>query len=289
MNKEIEFLNIISNTLADSAYLGDDCAYLKEYDLALSKDCLVEDVHFNCLMSPFEVGKKALLANVSDILCFGAKPKYALVGLGGKLDENFVKEFYKGLNEISQRYNIKIIGGDLFRADKITISITIVGDCRNRKISSRKNAKIDYVVAVAGEFGSSAQGFYDLKNGIKENYFTLLHKTPKLQEKIARDVSKKTEFCYAMMDSSDGLCDCLYRISKRSNIGIEIEYDKIPKKTLNKDFVLFGGEDYSLVVCLHRNDFKKIKGLIEIGKCIDKKGVFLDGKELKYGGFEHFE
>ena len=61
MSKELKFLDIISKTLDNSSYLGDDCAYLDEYNLAISSDSLIEDVHF-CLsfMTPYEIAKKAI-------------------------------------------------------------------------------------------------------------------------------------------------------------------------------------------------------------------------------------
>ena len=42
MKKEELFLNIISNTLKNSEFLGDDCAYLPEFNLVVSSDALVD-------------------------------------------------------------------------------------------------------------------------------------------------------------------------------------------------------------------------------------------------------
>ena len=65
MNKEFEFLEIISNTLSDSSYLGDDCAYLNDYQLAISSDSLIEDVHFSLeYMNAYEIAQKAFLVNI---------------------------------------------------------------------------------------------------------------------------------------------------------------------------------------------------------------------------------
>lgn len=290
MNKEFEFLNIISNSLDNSSYLGDDCAYLDEYKLAVSSDSLIEDIHFSMsFMKPYEIAQKALLANISDILASGATPKYATINLSGKLNKDFIKEFYKGINNTAKEFNLKIIGGDLTSSNKITISITIFGDYKNRKTSSRKNAKKDYIVALAGEFGSSAQGLYDLQNGLKDNYFISCHKKPKLYPEISSQIALNATKPYAMMDSSDGLIDCLYQISSKSNVRIDIEYEKIPKKTLNKDFVLSGGEDYSLIVCLDKEDFNKINGLTKIGTCSIGSGVYIDKQKIEYKGYNHFD
>ncbi len=290
MNLEFKLLDIIKNSLSDSTLIGDDCAYLKKYKLALSQDSLIEDVHFSLsYMSPYEIAKKALLVNISDILASGAVPEYASISLGGKLTCEFVEDFYCGIDEIAKKFKIKITGGDLVKSEKINISVAILGNCKKRRPSSRANAKEGYIVATAGEFGSSAQGLEDLRKGIKNNKFVKLHKEPKLYKNIALQISEKTKYPYAMMDSSDGLIDALCQISDKSSLRIDFQYDKIKKTTKNKDYVLYGGEDYSLVVCLSQKDFKKIKGLNQIGICSFGKGVYMDNKKMEHRGFEHFE
>ena len=288
MNKEQEFLKIISTALDDNNYLGNDCAYLDEYKIAVSKDILIEDVHFSLsLMTPAEIARKALVVNISDILVSGAIPKYALVALGGMLDEKFIKEFYKSINSTANEFNIKIIGGDLAKSDKLTVSVTILGDYRDRKISSRYSAKNNYIVAVYGEFGSSAKGLEDLKEK-KDNYFTAFHKNPPLYPNLTSQISKNTEFPYAMMDSSDGLLDCLNQISEKSNVKIEIDYKKIPTKINDKNLILNGGEDYGIVICMNKKDFTKFPKLIKIGICKNGNGVYINGKKTEFSGFLHF-
>ena len=290
MNKELKFLKIISNKLSDSSYLGDDCAYLDEYKLAISSDSLIEDVHFSLqFMNTYEIAKKALLVNISDILASGAKPICATINLSGQLDEEFIEEFYDGINSIANVYDIKIIGGDLTKSDKLVISITVFGSYNDRNVSSRKNASSDYIVAVAGEFGSSAQGLEDLINGVSDNYFINYHKAPKLYPEVSAKIATKVKKPYVMMDSSDGLIDCLAQISQKSNVRIDIDYNKIPSKTKNKDFILFGGEDYSLVVCLGKKDFEKIDGLVQIGICSKGTGVYIDKQKIEYKGYNHFD
>lgn len=290
MNKEFEFLNIINKTLDDSSYLGNDCAYLDEYKLAISCDILIEDVHFKRrYMRASEIAKKAILSNISDILASGAKLKYLTIALSGQLDNDFIQEFYKSANELSKIYDFKIVSGDLTKSDKIVVAINVFGDYKNRNISKRNNAKEGYIAAVIGEFGSSAQGLFDLEKGLTDNYFINYHKTPKLYPEFSSLISKNAKYPYAMMDSSDGLVDCLSQISSKSGVKIEVKYDKIPKKTQNKDFVLYGGEDYSLVVCLDERDFIKFPFLIKIGECNKGCGVYIDNKKTDYKGYEHFE
>ncbi len=325
MNKEEVFLNIISKTLGDSSFLGDDCAYLKEYNLAVSSDTLVEDVHFRLkpnvgAISPYSLGKKALLVNISDILAAGAKPEYLTVSLSGNLNTDFIEEFYKGINDTCEKHNLKVIGGDLTGGEKISISITIFGNTKNRTVSSRAAAKEGYVVLLAGEHGSSAVGLSILNTAgcdtflTKETFkndFIKAHIEPELYPKISEIISTKAKHPYAMMDTSDGLYDAMKKISLASNVGFNVDYDKIPKKcvTLNDDTivpdfntVLFGGEDYGLLICVHNEDFKifgaeiKSLGAVEMGtvtktqeKAQENK-ILINNKEInKDLRFEHFE
>ena len=171
----------------------------------------------------------------------------------------------------------------------ITITITILGDTKNRNISSRANAKIGYILAVAGEFGSSAKGLEELKKGMKESYYINYHKNPVLYPEISDKIGLNTKHPYAMMDASDGLADCIYQISTKSKVKINVDYDLIPKKVDNKDFVLYGGEDYALVAALHQDDFNKTDGLIKIGTVEAGAGIYLDNEKIEYKGYNHFE
>lgn len=291
---EKSFLEIITNTLSDSSFLGDDCAYLKEYELCITQDTLYEDVHFKMsAMTPQELAKKAVLVNISDVLASGAKPNYITISLCGNLTKEFVKEFYIGVENVCKKYDVKVIGGDLCAGEKIVVSVCALGSTQNRNISSRKNAEEGYVVAVCGEFGSSAKGLLDILLKKKSEY-TKVHIEPKLYPKMSENIALGTKKPYAMMDSSDGLYDALSQISLNSGVKIDVEYDKIPKTVLEKELVLFGGEDYSLVVMLDEKDFATIdmlgEGLIKIGKVSKGSGVWVDGEEITDDkGYKHWE
>ena len=302
MNKEFEFLEIINENLEDNSFLGDDCAFLKEENLCVSTDTLVEDVHFSRkFMNTKEIARKAFLVNISDAIASGGKIKYATIALSGSFNKDFIEEFYKETNLISKEFDFKIIGGDLTKSEKIFINITVFASTKNRNISSRKNAKEGYLVGTKGFFGSSAKGLLELQKGIKESEFINIHKAPVLYPKIA-DYMAKTSSPYAMMDSSDSLADCLYQISKKSKVKISVEYDKIPRKiegktqgkAQEKDLVLFGGEDYNLVICARKEDILENKDIVVIGKVEKGEGVFIDDielskEEIEKKEYKHFE
>lgn len=294
MNKENLFLKIINETISDNSFLGDDCAYLKDLNLLISQDTLVEDVHFSRnYFTPYEIGKKAVLVNISDILSNGGTPKYITVSLSGNLDENFIKEFYLGVNEICDKYKIKIIGGDLTKAEKIIVSICILGDTKNKNISSRKNAKAGDFVYLKGIHGSSAKGLDLLLKGNKDknNNFIKAHLEPKLYPEISEIISLKIKSDYVMMDTSDGLYDSLKRISIDSNVGFEIDFNKIEKEIDDKNLVLFGGEDFGLLICVNPNESYILDELKinKIGRVINSDKILIDNLEIKEDkSFNHF-
>ncbi len=288
--KELEFLEIIKKTLSRNAHIGDDCAYLKDLGIVITQDSLVEDIHFSLSFStPYELAYKAIVVNLSDILAAGATPKYLTISLSipNNLDNDFVSEFYKACNDLSNEFNFEIIGGDITGSEKLFISICAIGLTSGRKISSRKNAQIGDYVITTGVHGSSAAGLYLLRKqetGNREQNKKLIntHLKPILAKNFSEQISTKIDRDYAMMDTSDGLIDALFKIAQASNVMISIDFDKIPydkeieKVTQEadldfKDWIFYGGEDYQLIACVDEENLKKINAPYTIiGRVKDK-------------------
>ena len=300
--KEKEFINIIKNTL-NSSYIGDDCAYLQDLGIVISQDSLVEDVHFKReFITPFQLGYKSVMVNVSDICASGAKPAYLTISLSlpHNIDGNFVKDFYKGAKSACG-YDIKIVGGDITSADKIYISVCAIGNTKGRNISSRKNAKEGYKVVVSGLHGSSCAGLKLLQQGkIEPQKFIIAHLQPTAQIEFGEKVGKNILKPYAMMDTSDGLMDALSTIANESGVLLEVDFDKISyDKDLEQfenwqDMVLFGGEDYGLVAVVPQDfDYGTQIGVAKQGLGVD---LNIDSKTIHYSKqdaedkiFNHFD
>ena len=283
--KEQTLINIIKNQTGDE-YIGDDCAYLKDLGIVVTQDSLVEDVHFKLTWcTPYQLGYKAVTVNISDVLASGAVPKYITIALSlpVSIDENFVEEFYKGAK--SALRGAKIIGGDITGSDKVFISITAIGTTKGRKISSRKNAKIGDVVITKGEFGKSALGLKELKNGGKNLELIRAHLEPQLEERFAKEIATQIDCKYAMMDTSDGLADALFQIAQSSKVSID---SKIVEG-------IFGAEDYKLVATVSRKFLKRLTEYEIIGEVIERQDYILKIGEKKYynydelGLYNHFE
>ena len=113
---EKDFINLIKTTL-NSPYIGDDCAYLKDLDILVSQDSLVEGVHFlRDKITPRQLGWKSAMVNISDICAGGGEPKYMTISLSlpKNINSEFIKEFYEGAGAACEAAgNVQIAGGDI--------------------------------------------------------------------------------------------------------------------------------------------------------------------------------
>lgn len=281
--KEHDIIELIKKQ-TQNTYIGDDCAYIKELGIVVTQDNFIENIHFRKdWATPFQIGYKAAAVNISDILASGAIPKYITVGLSlPEDDERFINEFYRGI--IAGSYGAEIIGGDITRANKIYISITAIGKTEGRKISSRSNALPGYAVIASSEHGLSAIGLEDLLAGKTETEAIQAHLEPSLDIEFSKDIATQIQTNYAMMDTSDGLADALFKIAQASNCRIKTSYTK----------GLYGAEDYKLVAAVPKDFLENLNNYIYIGEVLPFDGTFLEIGNKKYsnydelGLFDHF-
>lgn len=285
--REYNLINIIKNSV-NNEFIGDDCAYLKDFDLVVTQDSLIENIHFKrSWYTPYQLGYKSVIVNISDILASGAEPKYITVSLSvpSKIDEEYIKAFYEGIK--SGLSGAQIIGGDITGSkNDIMISITAIGSTLNRNISSRKNAKIGYKIITKGLHGDSAAGLKELLNNGNNKKLINAHISPKLEYKFSNDISTSVNADYAMMDTSDGIADALFKIAEASKVKISVDYNKIPHSLyVNKQQVLFGGEDFKLIAAIPEKFVPLIEGAVVIGEVQKFDGIRLDISGDKYKNY----
>lgn len=284
--KELDFLEIINKKLSSAEYLGDDCAFLEDLDIFVTHDTLVENVHFSMYtISPYMLGRKSAAVNLSDLAAALCEPKYITVSLSmpSVVKKSFVEELYRGINDICNEYDVKVIGGDLTSSEKIVVSICAIGKKTSFFLSSRKFAKhADYIV-VTGFHGSSSAGLYALSDFLyADSTLINAHLNPVPALKESKLLAKLTDSDIAVMDTSDGLVDALYKIAVSSRHSIEIDINKVPvqqelidfcrQNELDyKNFVKWGGEDYQLVACVPKEVYLKLDKTLftSIGKVMN--------------------
>ncbi len=269
--------------------IGDDCAVLKfspEKYLLFTCDMIVEGVDFTGRDDRALVGRKALAVCVSDIASCGGVPRHALVTLGipPKTKVEDIDRIYKGLNVIAKEFKVNIAGGDISKAPKLTIDVSLLGEVEKKKLVLRSGAKPGDIIFVTGSFGGS----------IKGKHLTF---TPRLKE--ARHLVGNFKI-NAMIDVSDGLLLDLGHILKESGSGAIIYEDLIPVSPWADGLksALGDGEDFELIFTVSLENARRLKKngreFIPIGEVtaekfgvtlVDKNGKL---KRIKLEGFTHF-
>jgi len=299
--------------------IGDDAAAIKTSKgiILITSDTLIEGVHFDLsFTTSYQLGYKILAVNISDIFAMGGKPKYFILNLAipRTSDTKCVREIYRGIKKLANKFDIAIIGGDTSASkDKLLLSGTLIGE--TKKIITRAGARPGDGIFVTGTLGDSAMGLRILKKiGKKINFegqgmkikgsplpltpytLSLIKQHLMPEPRPLKDISGVT----SMIDISDGLLMDLSHICEKSRVGAIIYKDKIPlskelinaARDLNIDpfrFAFKGGEDY--VLLFTASSGVKINAF-RIGEIIEQGCFIVDAKgkktPFKAEGYEHF-
>ena len=241
-------------TIPDNGFegIGDDCAVYPIDDsesLLFTTDMLGEGIHFlRHAASPYEIGAKSLMVNLSDIAAMGGKPVATLLSLGVTADaaDEWAREFMRGYRDVSERFGVALIGGDTTTAEeRISVNVTTIGRIRTRNIKRRSDAREGDIIMVGGRLGASAAGLQDIFAGNFATSDAIMHRNPQAQ--VAEGQWLGCQECvHAMMDISDGTASDLVHILEASKVGAEVETERIPTDTTLEN-ALCGGEDYKLL------------------------------------------
>jgi len=282
--------------------IGDDAAVIKSSNnkLVATVDMAVEDIHFNKKWStPFQIGAKLTTANLADIFAMGAIPKYLLVAAGiSELDNSeTVTELAKGIRSVADKFEVTVIGGDLSKSEKMTLSITALGELSDQPIL-RSGARVGDLIYLSSLTGLSAAGLAILNRELdRPRYVVEAHLNPKL---VAPD--KLIKVATSMCDVSDGLATDAAHLSYASNVNFNLSKDLISQaadfkdlaelaEELNEDvfdWILTGGEDHFFLATVGKENESNELG-IQIGSVGKGEGkLLLDGVEIKKTGYQHF-
>ena len=299
--------------------IGDDAAVLRPSAgkvLLVTTDLLLEGVHFQLEFTDlYRLGRKALAVNLSDIAACGGTPTAFLVSLAVPLETEVasVQALYKGMMEQAQEFKVALVGGDTSRAEKLFISVTMIGEAEENKVIYRSGARKGDLIFVTGTLGDAALGLQQLKQGKKEGVLIERHLAPIPRVKEGGEIARQG-LATAMIDISDGLVADLGHILEASQVGAEVRLSQLPlSEEYQKEigaysndsyaFALTGGEDYELLFTSPRAKQQAVAKLAqEIGTPITmigeitvaSQGVSVygeNGKEypIKQKGHDHFK
>jgi len=282
--------------------IGDDAAVIKSSNnkLVATVDMAVEGIHFHRKWSsPFQIGAKLTTANLADIFAMGAVPKYLLVaaGINELNNSETVSELAKGIRSVADKFEVSVIGGDLSKSEKMTLSITALGELSAQPIL-RSGGRVGDLIYLSSLTGLSAAGLAILNRDLdRPRYVVEAHLNPKL---VAPD--KLIKVATSMCDVSDGLATDAAHLANASAVNFNLSRELISKaddfkdlaelaKELNEDvfdWILTGGEDHFFLATVDKKNESNELG-IKIG--IVEKGdgkLLLDGIEVKESGYQHF-
>jgi thiamine-monophosphate kinase len=251
---EFDKIRSIWSALGENASAGgDDCAIVRVglEQLALSTDLHIEGVHFRLgWLEPWEVGWRATAAALSDLAAVAAQPEGLLLSLGVSAEwpDEFVTELMSGVGQAAESVGAVVWGGDLVRADSITIDVAVVG--RVEKPVYRAGASAGDALWVTGTLGGPQAAIESWTAGTQPEETArhrFAHPLPRVRE--ARWLADRG--AKAMIDLSDGLVADVGHLAAAGGVRCVIDSDLVPQHAAASGHMpLLGGEEFELLVAL---------------------------------------
>ncbi|RJR33789.1 MAG: thiamine-phosphate kinase [Desulfobacteraceae bacterium] len=268
--------------------IGDDTASFiprAGHETLITCDSMVEGRHYlpECI-SPHDLGRRAMICNISDIGAMGGLPLYALVSLGLRPETAVVdvEEMYRGFLFELNPFHASIIGGNITGVGGSSfIDITLLGEVPEGKTIRRSTAKPGDAILVTGFPGRSGAGLRLLlekrgEEGVENRSLVRKYLVPGHRAGAGRAVAL-SGLATAMIDTSDGFLGDLGHICEESGAGADLEKKNLPLdedliETARRfgedplDFVLGNSDDYELIItCPPEHVIEVIEVLREAG------------------------
>jgi len=284
--------------------IGDDCALMsipEGFELAITTDTMVENVHFFAGTDPELLGHKLLAVNLSDLAAMGAKPVSVTLALTlPKVDENWLTAFARGLLNMAERYSVDLIGGDT-TSGPLTLTVQAMGLVPKSQALRRSAARPGDFIYMTGCLGDAGLGL-KIKQGYKsadsDAALTRFNR-PEPQTEAGQALIGIANAC---IDLSDGLAGDLGHILEQSRVGACLDWEALPlskavlayiNDTGDWSMPLTAGDDYELCFTVSPGQAERLSipatkiGIIESqpGLRLNKSG---NVQPIEVKGFEHF-
>jgi thiamine-monophosphate kinase len=284
--------------------IGDDCALLEipaGYQLAVTTDTMVENVHFFSNANPRQLGHKLLAVNLSDLASMGAEPVAVTLALTlPKVDEAWLSEFSQGFLNLAQQYNVDLIGGDTTKGN-LTLTVQALGLVPKGLAMKRSAAKVGDLIYVTGLLGEAGLGL-KIEQGYHcadpDGALTRFHQPlPCIEQGLALRTCAN-----ACIDLSDGLAADLGHILEKSVVGAIINAEALPLSDAVKTYIaetgdwslpFIAGDDYQLCFTISPDHAADLTiDCWQIGVIEQQTGLrvqrFGQTQTLQSAGYEHF-
>jgi len=236
--------------------IGDDAALLRTRpgeDLALSSDALVERVHFRLDREDArKVGRRALVAGLSDLAAMGARPLGFTLALAAPPSRELrvVLGLVRGLLDVARRERCPLVGGNVTRARELQLTLTVAGAVSRGRALRRDQGRPGDRIFVTGTLGRPALARLCGRPA----------RPPRPRLEVGRRLARLPGRG-ACIDVSDGLLADLAHLCRASGVAARLRAERIPLPrgfaaacrdlgTDPRQLALCGGEDYELCFTL---------------------------------------
>ncbi|MBA4011788.1 MAG: thiamine-phosphate kinase [Phenylobacterium sp.] len=271
-------------------------------DLIVTKDAMVEGVHFLAGEAPEIVARRLLRVNLSDLAAKGAEPYGYFLATAWPTSFGWEerRRFAAGLAQDGETYGLVLLGGDTVSTPgPLTVSLTMLGWVPAGQMIRRGGAQPGDLLMVSGAIGdgwlglAAARGEIADPDGFLAGRFRLPTPRLDLREPLRAGAS-------GAADVSDGLIADARHIARASGVGLRLNLDALPLSHAAQDWLVgqperlkaltslaAGGDDYE-IVC---TGAAAIPGFTVIGEVLAGEGVEVvyrgDAVEAGAGGWRH--
>ncbi len=307
------YLNKLNFNKEGTYNFNNDASFIKlkkNKKLVVTTDSISEDIDFFKYDDAKSIANKIISINLSDLSAMGVRPySYTLnLFLPKYIDSDWLKQFTNKLLQLQKKFNFFLLGGDLSKSKKLSISSTFFGFSKNDKIVSQNTINLNDDIWITGNIGESFIGLQILKHKIKlenkhKKYFLNKYYYPK----VCTHGYAFAKFSNSMKDISDGFFGDLKKMLN-SRFGAKLYLKSIPlstqlnkiisNKLINIKNVLNSGDNYQLIIISNKKfrsaifkTAKKYKIKISrVGKITKKKNIVDDSNNILNipKEFDHF-
>lgn len=270
--------------------LRDDAAVIPQrpgFDLVVTKDAIVEGVHFPQGEAPELVARKLVRVNVSDLAAKAAEPFAAFLAVAWPQDfaGRDREHFAMGLAADLEAFGIDLLGGDtVITPGPFTCTLTAMGWVPAGRMVRRAGARPGDKLLVSGTIGDATLGLAAVKGQIEDPDGRLAYRYRMPEPRVdLRETLRR--HATAAADVSDGLVADARHIAEASGVGLLIDLDRLPlsgaaatwlERQADVGASLLrlgtGGDDYE-VVCTMASGVRKPPGFTVIGEVREGAGV----------------
>lgn len=238
--------------------IGDDGAIIdcsESSQQVVVTDMLIDHVHFDTASADgYDIGYKSVAVNLSDLAAMAAVPTAAFLSLALprclSVESVFLDRFYQAVDELSQKHQFTIAGGDTNQIDgPLVVNVCLTGVPIGKQPVLRSGAKPGDLLMVTGPLGGS------LPSGRH------LRPSPRFD---AAEWGISNLQLHAMMDISDGLALDLHRMMEASDTGALLIQNQVPIHNdvpnaltgfERRNHALSDGEDFELLMAIDPASF----------------------------------